>query len=643
MLALFRSHAKSWITWLLVLIVSIPFAFWGISQYRSVVTKNYVAKVNGQKIMPHEFQQAFQQAYKRDQSMFGSSFDPSPAQEKAIKHQVLEQLINRTLIAEQASKDGIHVTNGMVRQYIKNGQNFSVFQANGHFNFARYKAVLANAGMSPKQFENRIREELTLQTLQTGLTNTAFVTPQEVNRTLALIKEKRKVGYLVFNAKDFESKQTVTAKEVKAYYQGHKQRFMTPEQLSINYIRIDSAYLQKKIHPTGDQLRSYYAEHENLFGVPPARKAAQILIKPKNHTSKGWQKAKLTAEKLLNKINADHGKNFAATARKYSQDLSSKRQGGDLGWIQQGQLPPKLGKALFSMKEKGKVAGPIKTADGYHLIRLLGTRGGHVKPFAQVKDLVKSKYRKSKASDLYYKLGDKLANLAYEHPNSLGPVARALGLKIETLHGVSKSSGPGVAKNAKIRKAAFSSAVLKSHQNSQPIKLGKEDVVVLHVANATPSHLKPLASVKKDIVDTLKHESARKAAKTTAGEAANRLKSGLTLEDVAKQYPDAHWKKPIWITRDNSKIPSGILQVAFHKSLSKGDKPLVSTTSLSNGNQAVIVLKAVKLGNSSSIKKSIRKEYLSQLGEMEASASFSAYVAWLRQHANITVDQNNMQ
>ncbi|HEY8287035.1 MAG TPA: peptidylprolyl isomerase [Chloroflexota bacterium] len=79
------------------------------------------------------------------------------------------------------------------------------------------------------------------------------------------------------------------------------------------------------------------------------------------------------ANKLAKELQADHGSNFAALAKKYSTDTGSAVKGGDLGFISKGQTVAPFDKAAYSLKIN-QISNPVKSTYGWHIIEVLGKR-----------------------------------------------------------------------------------------------------------------------------------------------------------------------------------------------------------------------------------------------------------------------------
>ncbi len=639
----FRSHIKGWIAWVFVILVSVPFALWGVSSYRSVLTSNYVAKVNGQEISPNTFQNAYQNAYRQRQTTLGGKFNPTPAQEKALKQQVLQQLIMQTLLREQAQNYHMVASQAEVRYQIR---KLPAFQVNGQFNFQQYQAVLAANNLTPEQFEARVRTDQKSQILQQGLAGSAFATPHATDALIGLLKQQRKITWFSLPLAHFTPKAEPTRKEISAYYQSHKKTFTTPMSVTINYVQLDPKTLEAHVKADPASLKSWYRTHQSKYGTPAARKAAEILIAPAAASAKASAKsgAGARAKKLATEVRAASNpqKKFAALARKYSADNVSSRNGGSIGYVGRGQLSQALDDALFGIAKIGGIAGPVQTRKGWYLIQLLGKRAGSVKPYSAVAAQVKDDYLKSKAKARYFDLGDKLANLAYENSSSLDPIAKKLGLDIKTITDVTREHGTAIAANAKIRDAAFSGDVLKLHRNSEPVKLGDLNAVVLRVSDSRPSKLKPLSKVHDQVVSAIRKRQAKASAASAIARAKKAVGSGETMGAVAKSL-NVKLNGPKTFGRASaSNLPAAVAQAAFAKAPPAPDKPEYGTVQLQNGSPALYALLNVASGSAKQLKSQERQAYMSQLAQLQSNRAMTEYVAWLRKRADVKIIQKNI-
>lgn len=636
-----RDNMPKWITGIILVIIIGPFALWGINSYFTASTDSSVATVNGDEISPGDFERAYQGQYERLQQFYGASFQPGMIDEKALRQQVLDQLINETLLNQQVEKQHYSVGDQQLGSAIR---KMSAFQVGGKFSEQQYVATLTSSGMTPAEFERRDRQGIEVGQVQDAIQDSAIATPAGLASTIAVRDQQREIAYLEVHTVNLLGEQQVSDADVAAYYKAHGKDFMTPEKVTLAYVDLDEANLAKQVPPPSDaDLQAMYQQQLDSYKQGETREARHILIAVNGKDPKADAAAKAKADDILKQLKA--GADFAKLAKEYSDDPGSKNQGGDLGKVSRGVMVKPFEDALFGMTKVGQIVGPIRTQYGYHIIQLEGIDAPTVKPFAEVKAQLLADYQKKKADDEYYNLGDQLANLAYEHPESLDEVSKQLNLPIQTVDGVTRDAGTGIAANADVRKAAFSDTVLAQGNNSQPIQLGPNHAVVVRVKGHVPSEPMPLEAVRTQIYNILKQQRASQQASALAVSLTEQVKKGADPAALAKadKAKGVSFTAPTFVQRNQQNVPPQLLSSAFVAPDPVTAGKSVQTVALDNGDQAVLIVSAMRPGDASTLKDQDRLKQLQSLSREEGNAEFGAYLAYLRQQAKIKINTKNME
>ena len=634
----FRDNIPKWLTGIILALIIGPFALWGINSYFSASSDTSVASVNGSKISPQDFQQAYQNRYEQMQQMFGASFKPGMINEKQLRQEVLRQLVNDSLLNQQAATQHYIISNADLVAAVK---QIPAFQVDGKFSTQAYQATLSANGLTPAAFEDRERQDLAVSQLQNAIMASAFATPQQLALNQKVQGQQREIGYITIPSASYLNSASISDQQIAAYYQAHASEFMTPEKLTLAYVELDEAQLAKSISATDEQLQALYQQQLASFKQSEAREAQHILIAVGGKNAKTDAAAAAKAEDIIKQLKA--GADFATLAKQYSDDAGSAANGGNLGWITRGTTDKTFEDALFSISKVGDITGPVKLQGGYDVIRLDGIRAPTTKSFADVRSQLLAEYQKKKADDEYFALGDQLANLAYEHPSSLQAVSKQLNLPIQSVNDVMRDSGSGIAENAAVRQKAFSQEVLAQGNNSDPIQIGPNHVVVIRVQSRVPSELKPLPQVRAQIIATLRQRQAALQAQRVAQQVQAALTSGQSLAQVAAKYK-LQFTAAKFVTRtDTNNVPAALLNSAFAAPLPTGKTPQTGVVALSGGNQAVYLNMGAKAGDVTGWSKDQRLAQLRQLTRINAQEEFAAYLATLHQQAKIKVNSANIQ
>ena len=616
--------------WVIFLFIGVPFAFWGVGQYSSNSSELNVAVVNGKKISDDEFRQAYEQQRRRIRAMMGKNFDPSLINDKKLKKQVLENLVERQVLLQNAHDAGLRVSDLSVGAEIRSIPNL---QTNGQFDADLYHRMLQSQGYSIGTFENMVRNDLVIQQLSQGISNSAFVTKPELDALLRLKLQKRDIGYTLIPMTLYMKGVKIEDKAIEQYYKDNPDRFRIPERVSVNYLDLSVEGLAKDIHVSEDEVRERYKERASDFTTPEEIHVRHILIKVASDAPQAKvDAAKKKAEDILARIHK--GESFSELAKKYSQDPGSAKEGGDLGFFGRGVMDKNFEKAAFSLKV-GQVSEPVRSTFGFHIIKLEGIRGGQTKPFEQVRQQVEDELKHQKAADKYYSEAENLSNIVFEHEDNLSFAAQKLHLPILSTGLFTRENGPGIAANPKVREAAFSDDVLLDGKNSEAIEITQDHVVVLHIKDHKPSALRSLDEARDDIREQLRMNAAKSKAKEVGENIVHQLQSGKDANSLIGKLK-LKWERTGFVSREDSKVDTQIINAAFQLAYSGDSKPVFAGEALSSGDYAVYGVYAVKQGDPASADEKTVDTLRNSLVKDNGQITFKGYVDAIKKNMKIT-------
>lgn len=638
MLQTIRDRASGVIAWIIVILIVIPFALWGINDYFGGGAKLYAAKVNDTDISVQEFQQAYQQQRQRLQSMLGGKLNSGLVNETAMKHEVLQQLIENELLLQAAVGAGLRIDDQQLAAEI---QSIEAFQKDGTFSREQYRAQLQRAGIAPAAFEAQERRSMLTQQFYKGIFDTAIVSRQDLDRMLRIQDQQREIGYLVLPVSAFIKDMNVSDQDIVQYYEANKGRFTNPEQVRIDYVELSAEAIANRIQPEEQDLQRLYDEQSGAFTTEEQRRASHILIQvPEGADEKTVAAAREKAEKLLQRIRA--GESFENLAKEFSDDKVSAKEGGDLGFFGKGMMVPEFEQAAFTM-QKGEVSGLVKSQFGFHIIKLTDIKPGGKKSFEEARPELIKQLRDKKAEEEYYALADRLTNLAYESPDSLEPAAQALGLEIKESDWITRSGGKeGIAANPQVVSTAFGEDVLTRGLNSEPIEIGPKHVVVLRVKEHKPATPRTLEEVRQDIATELRTRAAKEKVRQLGEEMRARAAEGANLEQLAAEHNVKVTRTTGLVGRGEKSVAPAILQTAFKLQRPADGKPSYGTVALESGDYAVIAVTAVQDGDPAKVTEERRKSLARMLTQMNGAGEFAALMNQLKSQAKIVVNEDKL-
>lgn len=628
MLQSIRDRASGWFAYAIVLLISIPFALWGINHYLDGGGKQVAAQVGSTSISIGRFEQAYRLEQARIAQTFGGQI-PSQVSDKMIKQAALRELIQEAVLAQAVGQAGYRITN---KDLLKEILSIPVFQHAGQFSRATYEQVLAAQGMTPHVFENRLRRQLSIEQFQSGIMSTSFVTSKEADSLDTLRNEQRNVDMAVIPLSRFFAGIKLSNGSIKQYYDKHQSEFMSAEKVRIAYLMLDKKVLLNQIKPTSGELEQYYKEHNNKYKLPRRAKVSEIVL---NVTKNNHEKVMALASELQKR--AFKNPDFYGIARKYSQNKESSIHGGSIGVVSASSFPTNLWVALQPLNA-GEVSKPVEYDSKVYLLKLDAWLPDETLPYAKVKDQVRKDYMAEQAASLFNSQLQRLSDLTYQHPGSLDPAAKSLGLDVIKSDWFSQGDGTGLVSNPVVVKAAFSKAVFQNGTNSGVINLSNGSAIVLRIADKRAPRAKSLDEVKLQIQGILERTDAEDAAKALAKRMRGNLATGKRLQALAVGN-HLSYRALGWLGRDDKNIPGSIVKAAFDLPPPENGKESVGSAKLGNGDYAIFSVKSVKWPKANvQANRKFRNELSARVGESEMLILFQS----IEKSMNIKIYPNNL-
>jgi len=575
----------------LLVILVVPFVLWGVSSYFEGSQTVYVARGHGLRITGAEFENTLAQQRAALEHAYGKNLNPTLLAGRTFKKAVLESLINKTLLIEDAKKAGFVVNPIGVAEEIR---HIPAFRVKGRFSASRYQELLQAQGLTTAGFEKRVRDLTLLNQVKAGLLASAFVPAPVLVDMARLLGQKRSIAYVLLSPRVHASTR-ITAQDIQSYYKTQAALFRTPQRIRIAYVVLSPQTLMRTMHGHVGMgaLQTAYRDHIQQFTHPETRLVSHIMIALPRHPSAAERSA-ARAKLLAIRAKILHGASFAALARRDSQDPTSAAQGGRLGFVAESDLSKPVGTAAFALP-LNHVSQPIVGASGIHLLLVTAIHAASVVPFADVSGELTRMVLAKRAHRRLYHLSERLRNAAYEHPHSVAPAAKKLGLTVHESGWFSRTSGTGMAALPQVVKAVFAPKVLAGERNSHAVAIGQDGLLVAHVIGRKPPGIAPLtAALQASIKKTLLERAAQKQVAKQADILRTELLKGAALATVARQM-HLVVVKPAPFERVAPGLPDALIQAVFKTPLAAAGAS-VGSVALSRGRQAVFVLKGVVYG-----------------------------------------------
>ncbi|KRE99505.1 peptidylprolyl isomerase [Frateuria sp. Soil773] len=634
MLQNLRNKIHGWPAIIVLGVAVFAMSFFGIEGYFTSQTETFVAKVGKHEISQQQFQDRLNQLRQQASQQLGDQFDASVYEQPQMKRRVLDAMIDQQLL-QQANEDlGLKVSDQAVRDTIA---SIPGFQVNGQFDPGTYRAALAGAGRTPAAFENDVRSSLSTQLLPDAIDASTIVTDAEIDRFLNLRLQRRDLRYFTLAQPKLTDSQ-VADTEIESYYKAHQADYMNPEQVSVKYLEVNGADLKLDGKPDEAELKKRYEDEKQRFVQPEQRLVSHILVNVPKNASPDQQKAALAkAEKIAGEANPE---NFAKLAQQDSDDLGSKRQGGDLGWLEKGVTNAAFDDALFAM-QKGQVSKPVLSDEGYHVLWLRDVRSGQAKPFDEVRGQLEQEVLASERDRKYNEVAGKLSDKTYQNPASLEPAAQELGLPIKETGLFARKGGSGIAANEKLLAAAFSDDVLVQGNNSGLIELGPDHAVVIHVDKHLPAAARPLAEVRDLVRQKILDDRMAAAAKKQADALLQRLRKGEDMAAVAASAGSSV-QTAREAVRVEASVPEQVRDAAFLMPHPQDGKPQFGDVALPNASYALLAVDKVQDADLSKVTPEQRSALRQSMLKAYGNVATTGFIDEMKKHVEIKVAADRM-
>ncbi len=621
---------------MLIGLICLSFALWGINSYFEGAAQVDVASVNGDEISYERYQNQLRNRQQQMRQMLQNSLPEDYFETPGFKRQVVDQLINEMLMNQTINERGYTLGDEALAQQIKSNQ---AFYTDGKFDDERYRRLLVSNNWTVKSFEATQRQQGAFAQIERALQQSYYIDENELDDILALKNQKRFVQYFIIENSSFDPE--ISDDEIIEQYEGFPDLYKTEDQLKINYLELSVDALKEDTIPE-DEVRLYYDENKAAFSKPETRKASHILIKPESETEQARAQALQKANDLLARINT--GEDFAEIAKTESADKGSANNGGDLGVITPGVMVDEFEKAVFQLSA-GEISEPVKTEFGYHLIKLTELKPEEVPPFEELKAEISEQILEDRAVEQFVVKAETFKNLAFENPDDLQPIADQLGLGIQLSDWITRSAGKGIAAMPQVRQAAFSPAVLDENLNGEVIEPDENTLILVRKNEYKDAKLKPLEEVKEQITALIKSRKAQEMAQQRGEELQAKLQKA---PDDWDSLLESEGLKSIDFAQTREGAQAGdeqaISKVVFEKPRPQDGEPVIDGISLGTGYVVYRLDKVEDIDHNAleSIKPEARDALLASMQQRYGSDTATNVLESLRETAKIQIFEENL-
>ena len=588
--------------------IVITFAlFFGWGTVFSTSDANTVASINGKKIDVYDLDLEMV----RVQSILNQRFDDPNFNVEAeiLKSLALNSLIRDSLVLDFLESHDVEVSNLTAYKLLAKNE---AFKEEGQFSIQKVDTFARQNGFLPGKYLESIRDDIALNFWRVGLSDSYFITSNELNHNIKLANQTRDITFLKLDKSEMEEDLEAAKENVLDFYNQNPSLFKTEEKAKIRFIQISLEDLGNIESISKEDVEQEYQAYLETFDSTIRRYASHLMINITIERHK--QDAISLANDLRKKL--ESGENFESLIKEYSEDEGTKNSDGFLGVSDGSAFSPEFELALEGL-EKGEVSQPIVLESSVHLLKLTDIQ----KPTPEKYNLIQEKLKENLIEQIAYQEFTDLLELAADLTFSLDNLellSEELKLEIKTKDFFSRTEAEGIFKESILLDAIFNDSTIKKGNLSELIEIDDQNAIILEVTNFQEQETKDFEVVEEEAKTKLIDELSRERLESLQSKILGLLEQGSSLDDVSKEnkIKVQTYKS---VTRDSSLFTRNVLLEIFNEPRSNLGK-FYSSVSFANGDILIFRLDGVQDSSQEFVgeeKESLKNFFLAERSESE--------------------------
>jgi peptidyl-prolyl cis-trans isomerase D len=548
MLESLRAAVGTWVAKVLLFLLILSFAVWGISGQIVGGSGTTVVTAGETTVSATEYRLAYDRQLAVLSQRFGTRITREQAQALGVDGQVLAQLVAGAVLDEQARTMGLGLSRDRLAALTAEDPAFQ--GAGGRFDRNQFEYVLRQIGMRPEDYL-RNREQVAIRQQIVEAVSDGIVIPDTFLRAVALYEgEDRTVEYVVLPATAVDAIEAPADAALSTWFEANKQRYEAPEYRSIAYVKLEPSDIADLDSITDEQVAEDYQARIASYTTPERRMIEQIVFANAE-----------AAQIAVDRING--GATFEEVVAAEGKSMADV----EIGRLEKARVPDQaVAEAAFSL-QANEVSGIVQGAFGPALVRVTEITPEVVRPLAEVAADIRLQLATAEASQVLFDVHDR-----YEDARAAGETmeeaAANLGLTVVTIDAVDRSArapdGSVIAdipQSAALLREAFET---EPNVENAPINIGTNGFVFYEVLEVTPRRDRALDEVREQVVADWTAEQLATRLSTMAAETEQRLRDGTPLDTIAEELSlEKQTKRGLRRGADDPELGSAAVDAVF--------------------------------------------------------------------------------
>lgn len=618
MLEAIRRNVSGILAKVLIGLLVVSFAVWGIGDMVRSYGRDVVATVGGSEINTRDFRTTYQNQLDAISRQFGRRLTPQEAKIFGIERQVLSQLTGAAAVDNHTGELKLDLSDKAVEQGVYEDPMFQ--GADGQFLPGLLQQVLRQSGLSEQQFfEARKRDTLRNHITTSMLSNVA--PPKVMTELLRTYRgEERIAKYLEVTPEKAVKLDEPTEADLKQAYETNKREFVTPEYRKFEALLLTEAAAKQKLDISEAELKTIYEAEKASFSIPEKRRIFQIPFE--DEAAATAARAEITA-----------GKSFLDVAKA----AGAKEGDIDLGMMGKDALiDTAVAEAAFKLG-KDEVSAPVKGRFSTVLLRVTEIKEGEQRTFEEVKGDIRARIEEDRVADKVQEIQNNIDDnrLAGKSLKEIGDILKLPYISVEAADnkGNTPDGKPALDQQDKdtLTTKAFESEV---GVENEVLQLSGEGVAWLNLIAVTPEKQKEFKDVTEDVKKVWREMETRKKLREVTTAMAERLNSGETLETIAAEIGATVKTTPAFKRGDSvPDLPAPTVSRVF------AVKKNVATDAAGTNADTRIVLRVTEVSPPKELTEAEAKALREQTEAQLRSDVIAQYVADLQKRMDVQINQ----
>ncbi len=574
MLEALRRGVKGIFVQILLGLLVISFALWGVADVFRGYGQGALAKVGKTEITTEQFQQALQTEISNLTRQIGRRLTTEQARQFGIDQRVLSRLVGTAAIDTHAQELGLYLSDATIAEAIRTDPNFQ--GPAGGFSREYFTEILRQNGLNEQRYFAERRSEEVRQQLTETIT-AGNVPPAILIDTLHRYRgETRTIAHMTLDPAVSGKTDEPDEAKLKAYYEQNKRQFVAPEYRKVPLILLSADEVRKTIAVSDDDMKALYEREKQTFSVPERRKIQQFSFTDR-----------AAADKALETLKA------AASFEDGLKALNLQDSDIDLGALAKSEMiDAKIADAAFALP-KDQLSEPVTGTFSTVILRVTEITPGKQSTFDEVKDRLRDRIAGERVNREIQELHDKVDD-ARAGGGSLKEIADRLKVPFVEIEATDKQGLKPDGKPAlehpdapRVLASAFEGI---GGIDREAMELADGGYAWVDIAGVTPERQKPFEEVQ-EAVKTAWAESERRNTLNTAGQTiVERIGKGESLETIAKEMGlEVKLAQPV----NRSQQADGLTRAAVQRAFSLARGAAAAVESADGASRTIIVVRAI--------------------------------------------------